>query len=141
MKFSNFSAAMLIATAAAHGHGRSHERHNEHHHEAQTSQSEMTYTSKTFNEHIVEGFKAWNCMTCKMAFSAIDRFLLNDKFDSMVHSVSSKICEFHDLVPDDMDVCPLMTEHYEMSLLTAVSKYMLSGQHMCNEVMGLCKAP
>jgi len=115
---------MLAASASAHFHTEPHQ-HDE---PVEKEQNDLaSYTSQAFNEYLVGGFHAWNCMTCKLAFSAIDKFLLTDKFDSGLHSVATKICEFKDFVPDDMDVCPLMTEHYEMALLSAVSKYMLSG--------------
>mmetsp|Transcript_31434 Transcript_31434/g.36886 ORF Transcript_31434/g.36886 Transcript_31434/m.36886 type:complete len:170 (+) Transcript_31434:1-510(+) len=132
MKLHTFSVAMLTAFVSAHRHHGGH-----HHHEEEAP----TFTSKPVSESILESFSLWNCWSCKMAFGALDRFIMSDKFDNLVLRGANKICGFKDFVPDDVDICPSMTSHYEQSLLTAVSKYLLGSQHMCNEVMGLCHKP
>ena len=45
------------------------------------------------NEAILESISAWNCTTCGITFSALDRVIRNEKFESFIESTLSHVCD------------------------------------------------
>jgi len=90
---------------------------------------------------LLGGFKAWNCWTCKLVFSGTDRLMSTPAFEHFVQKVATKICEFKDFVEDGDVICPDITNQMRQPLFTALTKHILGGEHMCDEVFGLCKHP
>ena len=93
------------------------------------------------NESILESISAWNCTTCGITFSALDRVIRNEKVDSFIESTLSHVCSIGNIFSKDESICPDAIRQYGAKLFDSTAKYLLDKDRMCNEVMGLCKSP
>ena len=90
---------------------------------------------------VLEGISLWNCSTCTLAFTGIDKVLQDESFLNSIESFSTKVCEFAHLAHTPSIVCPGMVKSYGDVIFDAASRYLLSKDRICNELLGLCKNP
>ena len=140
MKITAFSIALLVAGVSAQKHHHKKNHHENHRYQPEFYQNEEQ-ESKSMTASILNNFKLWNCMTCKMAFGALDKVMDGDSFERLVFSGADALCKFSNLVPDDVMVCPDAINQYESTLFSAVTRYMLGSEHMCTEILGVCENP
>ena len=94
-----------------------------------------------FNKAVPDGISIWNCSTCTLTFAGIDKILKNDSFRVGIESLATKICLKFGLADTPQIVCPGIVNFFGDSLLDAASRYILTKDRMCNEILGLCSNP
>ena len=93
------------------------------------------------NEAVLDRISLWNCSTCTLTFAGIDKILKNDSLRVGIESLATKVCLKFGLADTPQIVCPGIVNYFGDSLLDAASRYILTKDRMCNEILGLCSNP
>ena len=104
----------------------------------------VSFDSNNYNstgELFENKIKAWNCATCALAFKGVDKVIDNESFQGGVVGAFTWACKTSGLVLNSSELCPGMVKQYVDPLMESLSTHILAKDHMCNEVLKVCKHP
>ena len=104
----------------------------------------VSFDSNNYNstgELFENKIKAWNCATCALAFKGVDKVINNETFQDGIVSAFTWGCKASGLVADKDTICPGIIKNNVDPLMESLSTHILAKDHMCNEVLKVCKHP